>query len=298
MIPNLYSCTVVWISLSARFNLPRTLGLIALLGLLSACSSGEAPPVTIHGPTMGTSYTIKFVADAHPDIDQETLATEIASQLKALNQTFSTYINDSEINRINHQPVDEVMNISAEMSEVLRISLQIYGLSDGAFDPTVGPLVDLWGFGPSTAPGGVRPADTIPSGDDLESARAFIGLESIHLAGDGTLTRLLPVSIDLSAVAKGYAVDRIADLLESHEIKQYMVEIGGEVRVRGRNNRGLPWAIAIEKPVVDQREIFRIMPLVHHWLLNERVVPSTTCFRHQLICCNHGTSSCATCTPA
>jgi thiamine biosynthesis lipoprotein len=138
-------------------------------------------------------------------------------------------------------PVGQTMTISQEFAEVVRISQKIWQLTDGAFDPTIGPLVDLWGFGP------VERHDSIPSSQAIVQAKTKIGFDSVVLE-DQVLSKTKPVALDVSAVAKGYAVDRVADLLEMLALPDYLVEIGGEIRVSGFNSDGVAWRIAMEQP--------------------------------------------------
>ena len=153
----------------------------------------------------------------------------------------STYKKDSEISQFNRLPVGQTMAISQEFAEVVKISRQIWQLSNGAFDPTIGPLVDLWGFGPDER------HESIPSSKTIELTKAQIGFDSVVL-DEYKLSKTKAVSIDLSAVAKGYAVDRVADLLEMLALPDYLVEIGGEIRVSGFNADGVAWRIAMEQP--------------------------------------------------
>ena len=200
--------------------------------------SNKPELITISGVKMGTSYHITVIADQLPPDDLE---QQIEELLAKVDNSMSTYKNDSEISQFNRLPVGQTMAISQEFAEVVKISRQIWQLSNGAFDPTIGPLVDLWGFGPDER------HESIPSSKTIELTKAQIGFDSVVL-DEYKLSKTKAVSIDLSAVAKGYAVDRVADLLEMLALPDYLVEIGGEIRVSGFNADGVAWRIAMEQP--------------------------------------------------
>jgi thiamine biosynthesis lipoprotein len=137
------------------------------------------------------------------------------------------------------------MTASLEFFEVLTIAQTVWLNSNGALDPSVGPLVDLWGFGPS--PG----EDQIPSEKQITIALATVGFDAVIIdSSDQSIIKTRPVVIDLSAVAKGYAVDLVADLLEMNALPDYLIEVGGETRVSGLNPQGQPWRLAIESPLL------------------------------------------------
>lgn len=213
--------------------------------LLAACDTGtvERDHLKLTGRTMGTSYHITLVsADKEPlEVDAEALQGDIDKALQLINQLMSTYIDDSELMRFNRAPVDEWVTLSAPLMEVLQISQRISVASDGAFDITVGPLVNLWGFGPEMRP------ERVPSEAELAEARDNTGFGHVQL-NTTRARRTAPVQVDLSAVAKGYGVDWIADLLVERGFANFMVEIGGEVRAAGLSPRATPWRIAIEQP--------------------------------------------------
>jgi thiamine biosynthesis lipoprotein len=219
----------------ASFLLPA---LIALL-LIGGCD--HAPEVVkISGSKFGTSYHITIVADQPAPAD---LAEQIDAALDVVDLSMSTYKSESELSLFNRLPATETVAASPELWTVLQTSRQVWQQSAGAFDPTVGPLVDLWGFGPQMT------NDRIPSDDEIAKALASIGYQYLVLNSDEqTISKALPLRLDLSAVAKGYAVDQVADLLEMLALPDYLVEVGGEMRVSGLNPKGQLWRIAIETP--------------------------------------------------
>lgn len=187
---------------------------------------------------MGTTYHITVIADQLPPSDIE---QQIDQLLSKVDHSMSTYKKDSEISRFNRLNVGQQLEISQEFADVLQISREIWQLSEGAFDPTLGPLVDLWGFGPKAT------GDLIPSDQDITAALKNTGFDGVVLKGL-TLTKNKPVALDLSAVAKGYAVDIVSNYLEMSALPDYLVEVGGEIRVSGFNSEGMPWRVAIEQP--------------------------------------------------
>ena len=220
-------------TLFASWRCVFVLVIIALYG----CSN-KPEVLTISGTKMGTSYHITVIADQLPPDDLE---QQIEQLLAKVDNSMSTYKKDSEISQFNRLPVGQTMAISQEFAEVVKISRQIWQLSNGAFDPTIGPLVDLWGFGPDER------HESIPSSKTIDLTKAQIGFDFVVL-DEYKLSKTKAVSIDLSAVAKGYAVDRVADLLEMLALPDYLVEIGGEIRVSGFNADGVAWRIAMEQP--------------------------------------------------
>lgn len=234
-------------------SLWRTCGLLLLLLLLSGCDSGP-DIVKISGTKMGTTYHITVVAD-QPAPDN--LGALIEAELGRVDHSMSTYKPDSEINRFNRLAVNQSMAVSSEFLEVLTIAQSVWLNSDGALDPSVGPLVDLWGFGPSPS------EDQIPSDEQISAALATVGFDAVMIdTNEQTIAKSRPVAIDLSAVAKGYAVDLVADLLEMNALPDYLVEVGGETRVSGLNPEGQPWRLAIESPVLIG-QIERVLALTN-----------------------------------
>jgi thiamine biosynthesis lipoprotein len=227
-------------------GLTRLSALFLLLCLsLAGCSSGdsERPSVKFSGRTMGTHYHITVVGPAGDDftLNVDALQAGVDEQLDYINQLMSTYINDSELMQFNRTPVGQWVDLSEPLMAVLTISEEISQRSEGAFDVSVGPLVNLWGFGPNMQP------ERVPSDAALAAARARTGYRFLQL--DVTRARRkADIAVDLSAVAKGYGVDWIANFLIDRGFNDFMIEIGGEVRVVGHSPRNTPWRIAVEQP--------------------------------------------------
>ena len=232
--------------------------LIMLVFLLSGCE-GVTPqkyPFVYSGPIMGTSFSIK-ASHIPEQVSIENLQELILVRLQAINQRMSTYLKDSELSLLNTLPSTEPQIISAELYTVLDAAQNISQLSAGAFDITVGPLVNLWGFGPDIM------LYQAPKPEAIAQLLAQSGYVKLQLnKQDLTVTKTLAgLSMDLSALAKGYAVDEVARVLEEQGIKDYLVEIGGEIRLKGNNLQGKKWRIAIEKPTINKRELEKVLAI-------------------------------------
>ncbi len=209
---------------------------------------------------MGTTYTIKVVTkgpQAESSLKQEDVRRLIEERLTEVNDKMSTYLPSSELSRFNSSRSTEPFPVSAETLQVFEEAQRISAATGGAFDVTVGSLVNLWGFGPKAKPA------AIPSSSEIEGLRAKIGWGKIEVDAVRSTIRKSESEIycDLSAIAKGYAVDRVAESLTALGVGDYMVEVGGEVRTRGRNAEGEPWRIAIERPDMTQRAFQEVVPL-------------------------------------
>ena len=216
---------------------------LLISGLLGCVD--KAQPVVFTGATMGTSYHIKLINGDTP-IPSD-LGERIGARLQELDNKFTTYQDNSELMQFNQSQLNQSHVVSVDMRAVLRIAKKVFNLSGGAFDPTIAPLVNLWGFGPSYT------GDVVPQSVDISELLSSVGFN--YLVFDeqsGTVSRDADIQLDLSAVAKGYAVDAIAALLDSHGYQNYMVEVGGELRVNGRKENDQLWRIAIEKPSIHQ----------------------------------------------
>lgn len=216
--------------------------LAVLAGLTIGCGQASEELV-LQGPTMGTYYRVRAIADSG---DRETIRALVQQRLDAVDRRMSTYRDDSEISRFNRLAAGESFVFAEETWAVLELAWRVREESNGAFDPTVGPLVDAWGFG---APGrGAEP--TPPLDDRLVELRRAVG--SIELASEGHRVLKLEdgAALDLSAIAKGWAVDSVSEALLKAGYTNHLVEVGGEVRTTGSSPAGDPWRIAIERPPV------------------------------------------------
>ncbi|WNO07567.1 FAD:protein FMN transferase [Teredinibacter sp. KSP-S5-2] len=192
---------------------------------------------------MGTVYHITMVVNPNVTQAEQTMQMHIDKALEGINQIMSTYIPDSELSLLNQAPLSEWVVVSEPLFDVLKEAQTVSEKTQGAFDVTVGPMVNLWGFGPET------PKGKLPSEQEIEERRARVGYHNIELNLETRqVKKLKDVYIDLSAIAKGYATDVIAELIEQNGFTDYMVEIGGELKLKGNSPRGQPWRIGVEKP--------------------------------------------------
>lgn len=232
-----------------------------LLVLLTASTGCQPPDSTreyrFHGSSMGTTFEVKVVASPFPERRQEAVREAIQAQLQDVDGKMSTYRDASEISRLNRSRETTPQPLSRETFTVLAEALRISRVTGGAFDITVGPLVNAWGFGPAPDP------TSLPTAAEIEQLKLRSGWAKIELnPRESTILKQEPaLYLDLSAIAKGYAVDRISEVLTKANLTSHMVELGGEVRTSGCNAGGNPWRIAIEKPVTGGRAFQRILPL-------------------------------------
>jgi thiamine biosynthesis lipoprotein len=221
------------------------LGFFVLI-LFVGCKSKDQT-ISIAGNTMGTTYSIKIIEKSPQDINVNSVKTKIDSVLQVVNQQMSTYITDSEISRFNRLSSKEWFTISTDFYDVIVMAQEISHLTEGAFDITVGPIIDLWGFSTDLYQNNWQP----PSDQKIEEVIKAIGFNNI-VVGKNTIKKVNPdTKIDLNAIAKGYGVDVVFELLKGLGFSNILVEIGGEVRCSGYNNEGEYWKIGIDKPILD-----------------------------------------------
>ena len=229
---------------------------LLLLSILVACPGRREIKLT--GKTMGTTYHITVIGGyfdaARP------LQKAIDKQLAAINASMSTYRPDSEISRFNQlQAIDTPMPVSDDFYQVMRLSQKLFEITGGAWDGTLGPLIDLWGFGPTP-----RPRDRLPATERIKTLLATIGFQHIVVHPDGHLSKRQPsIAVDLASVAKGYAVDVVADLIDDRGYVDYLVEIGGEVYAAGVRIDGQPWRVGINAPEAGApfNKVYRVVKL-------------------------------------
>ncbi len=221
----------------------RILIIIFLMIGTGACQNNNYKIVLINGLTMGTTYSIK-IKTADAVVNQEKIRADIEKILLEINQKMSTYIVDSELSVINFSNSLDSNLISDDLFKVISHANTISKTTNGAFDITVGPLVNLWGFGPN------KSENKIPSNEEIELIKKNIGYMKIYLNKETTsIKKLHPdLYVDLSGIAKGFAVDKIALYLNSYNLENYLVEIGGELIAKGTNEDNEVWQIGIENP--------------------------------------------------
>ncbi len=237
-------------------TLTQILILSIVLTLTTAVSYAQQEYL-IQGRTMGTIYRIKVVSASPAEIVG--LKDRIETRLAEINASMSTYQKDSEISRFNqlqqaHQPIQ----ISDDFYRVMTAAQTIYRLSKGAWDGTVNPLVDLWGFGRTG-----RRRD-LPSEKEIKTLLPEIGFDNILIGPDRALAKKKgSITLDLSSIAKGYGVDQIAEVIQQADINDYLVEIGGEIYASGRRPDGKLWRIGINRPRKDAgvADVYKIVDL-------------------------------------
>ena len=238
-------------------------GALGSLGALSLTGCSERPhavpsstSVQLSGETMGTTYIVKLAATPLTAAQLERLAADVQSALDGVNRGMSLYRPESELMRLNHHPGQSPLAISRPLFDVLATGQQVAQLSRGAFDMSVAPLVHAWGFGPAKR--------TVPPTDAaVQSGRAALGYGGLHLdRTHRTATKVQSaLQFDLGGIAKGYGVDLAAQALDVQGIEHYMIEVGGEVRTRGRNAHGQAWQIGIEQPDAVPQRARLVVPL-------------------------------------
>lgn len=214
-----------------------------LLLLIMACSGQKEYQMA--GRTMGTTYHIKFVGGR--SVDVAAVQAGVDARLEAINQSMSTYRPESDISRFNaFAVVNAPFRVSVDFWEVMKAARDMYRLTDGAWDGTVNPLVNLWGFGKA------GPLKKMPSAEEVEQVRRRVGFDHIEVGQTPVLSkRNADVTVDLASIAKGYGVDRVAALLAELGFEHYLVEVGGEVAGVGRRLDGKPWLVGINRPRPD-----------------------------------------------
>lgn len=212
-------------------------------------------PVTISGRTMGTFYNVSVIPFNNKTLKRDQLQQQIDARLQEINQRMSTYIANSELSRINQAQAHKWVEISEETAAVIGTAQQISTITDGAFDITVGNIVNLWGFGPDIN------LYAIPDDARIQSTLALSGYQKLEVQFDPPRAKKHNDSLylDLSGIAKGYGVDQIAELLIKLGYQNHLVEIGGEIRTGGEKGPGDPWSIGIERPQSKGRSVQTII---------------------------------------
>lgn len=212
-----------------------------------------APASTsLSGETMGTTFDVRLAGEVS-DEDAEAAARVVAEALEAVDAAMSTYRPDSELSRLNQAGAGEFV-LSPATHEVMTLAFTVAGGSNGAFDPTVGPLVEAWGFGAADP-------EALPSEAEVQALLGRVGIERLQRTEAGVAKASADVQVDLSAIAKGYAVDRVSLALAGVGLDDHLVEVGGELRASGTREDGSAWRVAIDKPLYDGREVQQIIEL-------------------------------------
>ncbi|MBB45372.1 MAG: thiamine biosynthesis protein ApbE [Rhodospirillaceae bacterium] len=219
---------------------------VLILFILIGCFGEETgqSPISINGQTMGTTYNVTVV-DNPLRLSKENLKKRIEKTLNEVNDKMSNWYDQSEISIINNDNRGKPIDLSQELFDVIKLSTDIHIRSNGAFDITAAPLINLWGFGPN------KSERKIPSVSEVNAALELVGQTKLLklMTGLNQLKkRNSEVSINLSAIAKGYGIDRVASTLKKQKIQNFLVEIGGDLITSGTNKNGKAWSIGIEAP--------------------------------------------------
>ncbi|WBY02349.1 FAD:protein FMN transferase [Ramlibacter tataouinensis] len=218
------------------------------------CSEGPTLRLRLHGPTMGTRWSV--TCDAAPELDRERLCEALRATVEQVDAQMSPWKPDSDLMRLNRADVDAWLDLPAPTLQVLACALEINRLSAGAFDPAVGDLVEAWGFGPvRDAPD----AAAIRAARDQARSPAHQRLE-LDL-GLGRARKRAPVQLDLCGIAKGYAVDRMVDVLRRHGVAHALAALDGELRALGSQADGRPWPVALESPQAGRRAVHGVIEM-------------------------------------
>lgn len=243
------------LGLSPRARVLLPIFLVTLVGLTVWRLGFDTGGPRVHeftGPTMGTTYMVKLVAEPLLPEESARVASAIEAELEFVNGLMSTWDPESELSRFNQSASTEPFPISEPTLEVFLLAREISDLTGGAFDVTVGPVVSAWGFGATDR------APAPPSEAELAGLRERVGYQKLAIDPEArTLSKArADIECDLSAIAKGYGVDAVARALDRLGYGNYLVEVGGELRVRGERSSGRLWRVAIERPLGDERSIY------------------------------------------
>ncbi|WP_372572379.1 FAD:protein FMN transferase [Ruegeria jejuensis] len=238
----------------------RWFPLLLPAALVGCLFDEESEVVRLSGETMGTTYNITIVGE---DLDEEAMAVAVTESLAATNAKMSNWDPNSEVSVFSASGDTQPVAVSAEFATVIAAANEVHAQSNGRFDVTLGPLIELWGFGPR------KPEDPVPSDEAITAALDHVGQDRLLLLdpGAGTLAKSdAAVGINLAAIAKGYGVDAVAAAVEGFGVENYMVEIGGDLVTRGENDKGEPWRIGIERPDAAVQALELIVPVSNHGL--------------------------------
>jgi len=228
--------------------------------LLSGCQRTAAEPEVLSGNIFGTFFEVSISGE--DSFDREAIKTGVLATLNEVDRQMSTYRQDSVLNQVNQSPLGTAVTVPAELFYVLQVAELISQASNGAFDTTVGGLVNLWGFGPE---GRITKA---PDNNELQRRLAQVGHRFVTLdVNSNAVIRHADVFIDLSGIAKGFAVDQVSNYLHEQGLHNFLVNIGGDLKAAGMRNNERPWRVGIEVPT-DQKQVAQhVMPVINQAML-------------------------------
>jgi len=231
-------------------------GFIVMPLLLAACKPRDVI-LEVSGLTMGTTYNLAVV-DAPRSVTQSDVQNAVNTALATVNQQMSNWDDASEISRFNAGTTTNAQTISAELAEVMTAAEDIRVASGGSFDTTIGPIIELWGFGA----GATQP--NLPTNQDIQHALAQSGHENTLRVAPGSLQKVRPdVNVYLAAIGKGYGADLIGRALAEIGVENYLIEIGGDLYASGYNPEGKAWQIGIETPEAHTRGVLDVVSVAN-----------------------------------
>lgn len=229
----------------------RTALVASLILLASACSKTPEPS-KISGYAQGTTYNLTFELPATTTADVAAIEKAVNDEFARMDLALSNYRDDSKIEIFNAQKTTDVLEADAELVALVEAARTVHRASHGCYDLTIKPLFDLWGF--------KKDEFNPPSDEDLAQTMAVIGLDNLETVDATHLRKHIPdLRIDVSSIGQGYAVGQIVKLLEQYGVENYLVEIGGELKINGKKSSGEPWRIAMEKPLPNERKMHKIV---------------------------------------
>lgn len=228
--------------------------IILFLLLFLSCGKTKNDLKTIQGEAQGTTYHIQYISK-----DPKNYSAKIDSIAKSLDKSLSTYITTSDISKINNG--DTTIVIDDYFKEVMKKSAKIYQKTNGEFDPTIGDLVNAWGFGPGKS---VENLDSVR----IKNLMKYVGFNKVRVENSKIVKEYPETYLDFNGIAQGYLVDLIGRMFEENNIQNYMVEVGGEIRARGANKDGKDWNIAIEYPNEDGTQSFITTVRIHNMAIS------------------------------
>lgn len=230
----------------------QAVGFVLLAGGLAGCGKGSSQE-HFGGPTMGSTYSIQYVrSPGGPALAQ--VKEQVEAILAEVDRQMSTYRSDSDISRFNALPANRCQVMPAPVLQLVKVGEQLSVDSDGSYDLTVEPLMNLWGFGPQGR------EEKVPSAEALAQARLRVGHAHLRIEGD-QLCKDAPVEVDFDSIAAGYTVDRIAEKLQAMGVDSFLAEATGELKAVGKKLDGTAWKVALEEPRDDQQVIERVLAL-------------------------------------
>ncbi|MEE4355469.1 MAG: FAD:protein FMN transferase [Desulfococcaceae bacterium] len=233
----------------------RKIAILLFSVLLTACGNPQKKEVLIQGRTMGTFYHVKIITSDSTEKTEE----KIRKRLEEINRSMSTYDKESEISRFNRiQDTETKFRISQDFMNVMQVAEKLYRLTGGAWDGSIDPLINLWGFGRA----GLK--QEVPEKDEIQKGLSRTGFHHIEISPEGWLRKKIPeITLDLASIAKGYGVDQVGKVIAETGIRDYLVEIGGEIYASGLRADGKQWRVGINRPKPDAAfdDIYKVLRL-------------------------------------